>query len=252
MQLARRATQTGFAVAILLATVGCQGGRGSADSQAKARADVHDLVQEILDAYGGAAALGKVRAYRAEGILTATGHREQGHIVRWRERSDGLRIELRYPDRGELRVVRGDEGWGGPDDRHLQPVTGVFLETLRLEAARLDLPLRLAEQESSLVRMDPDDKERVVLQLPLSGGTSLEYHVDPRKHRIERVSMRLSSPTPTDSAVDLSEFRWVHGVLFPFREDSYAGGVKTAIVRFRSVKTNPEIAPEMFSPLTPP
>lgn len=248
MKPARRAPLTVLAMAAFLAAAGCQGGRSPAESQARARADVHDLVQEILDAYGGAAALGKVRAYRAEGILTATDHREQGHIVRWFERPDRLRIELRHPDRGELRVARGDEGWGGPDDRHLQPVTGVFLETLRLEAVRLDLPLRLAEQESSLARMDPDDKERVVLRLPLGGGTSLEYHVDPRKHRIERVSMHLSSPTPTDAAVDLSEFRWVHGVLFPFREDSYAGGVKTAIVRFRSVKTNPEIAPELFSP----
>lgn len=248
MQPARRAPLTLLTVALLLAAAGCQGGRSPAGSEAKARAEIHDVVQEILHAYGGAAALGKVRAYRAEGILTATDHREQGDIVRWFERPDRLRVEMRYPDRGEVRVAAGDEGWGGPDDRQLQPIAGPLLESLRLQAARLDLPLRLAEQESSLVWTDPDDKGRSVLRLSLSGGMLLDYHVSPKKHRIERVSMRLSGPAPMELAADLSEFRWVHGILFPFREDAYAGRVKTAIVRLRSVKINPEIAPELLSP----
>lgn len=252
MKPACRAPLTILAMAVLLGAAGCQRERGPAESESKARAEVHSLVQEILHAYGGAAALGKVRAYRAEGILTATDHREQGNLVRWFDRPDGLRVEMRYPDRGEVRVAAGDEGWGGPDDRQLQPIAGPVLESLRLQAARLDLPLRLAEQESSLVWMDSDDKGRRVLRLSLGGGMLLDYHVSPKKHRIERVSMRLSDPAPMQLAADLSEFRWVHGVLFPFREDTYAGGVKTAIVRLRSVKINPEIAPELFSPVTPP
>jgi outer membrane lipoprotein-sorting protein len=252
MNHARRALLPVLAMAALLTAAGCHGGRSPADSQARTRAEIHDMVQEILDAYGGAAVLGKVRAYRAEGILTATQHREQAEIVRWFERPDRLRIELRYPDRAEVRVTRGDEGWGGADDGQMQPVTGVFLESLQLQTARLDLPLRLAEMESSLVRLDPDEKGRTVLRLPLGDGMLLDYHVNPKDHRIERASMRLSGPVPMELAADLSEFRWVHGVLFPFREDTYAGGVKTAIVRFRSVKTNPEIAPEFLSPVTPP
>jgi outer membrane lipoprotein-sorting protein len=252
MKPARRAPLTFLTMTVLLVAAGCQDGRSPADSETKANAKVHGLVREILHAYGGSAALGKVRAYRTEGILTSTQHREQGDLVRWFERPDRLRIELRYPDRGEVRVALGDEGWGGPDDRQMQPVTGSVLESLRLQAARLDLPLRLAEQESSLVRMDPDDKGRDVLRLSLDDGMFIDYHVSSKKHRIERVSMRLSAPAPVDLAADLSEFRWVHGVLFPFREDTYAGGSKTAIVRFRSVKTNPEIVPELFSPLTPP
>jgi hypothetical protein len=251
MRRSRRAPLTFLAVAVLLAAVGCRGGRGSAESPAKARAEIHGLVQEILHAYGGTAALGKVHAYRAEGILTATDHREQGDLTRWFERPNRLRIELRYPDHGEVRIALGGEGWGGPDDRQMQPITGTFLESLRLQAARLDLPLRLAEQETSLVRMDPDEKGREVLRLPLGDGILLDYHVNRRSHRIERMSMRLSTPASMDLAADLSEFRWVHGVLFPFREDTYAGGEKTAIMRFRSVKTNPEISPGLLAPPGP-
>ncbi len=233
--------------AALLAAAGC-GGRNSRASESRAREEVHALVQRVVKAYGGAVSLGKVRAIRAEGIITGTRHREQGDVVRFFARPDGLREQRRYQDHEELSVLLGEDGWSGGGEGELQPLAGAALDAMRIDAARLDLPLRLAEQESLLVLLEPDEKGRVLLRAPAGGGLLLDVHVNPKSHRIERTSARIPGPSPATFHADLSEFRWVHGVLVPFREDAHVDGVKTAILRFRSVVFNPEIPAGLFTP----
>ncbi len=241
----------GAGLALLAAAAGCGGGNRDAAGDrdpGRNRAEVHRIVGQVLEAYGGREILQGVDAYRAEGLLTAVQERKQGETVRWFERPDHLRIEIRYPDRGEVRIIRADRGWAGPDDLHLEPVEGAFLQSMELQAARLDLPLRLAERESTLVLLAPDDDGREVLRLPLGRGLTVDYHVDHDTHRVTRMEMAMPGPPAMAFQADLSEFRFVDGVLFPFREDTAAGKTPTATVRFRTVILNPEIPGAVFSP----
>lgn len=234
-------TRWWWAALLLLIAVGCGGSR-----EERVRREVHQIVAGVVAAYGGEATLREVRAYRAEGLLTAAQERRQGDLVRWFERPDRSRTEIRYPDRGELRVTRGGQGWAGADDRRLEPVSGPFLQSMLLQTARLDLPFRLMEQESLLVMLEPDGEERHVLRLDLGAGMLLDCHIREKSHRIEKVSVRLEGASPMVLEAELNEFRFVHGVLFPFREDTFAGGRKTAITRFRNVELNPSVPPELL------
>ncbi len=235
----------------LLFLLGCSGRGDRAQARAAIAPDstsVHALVTQVLAAYGGEAALSAIHAYRAEGPLTAVQENKEAQVVRWFERPDRLRIEIRYPDKGELRITAGTRGWAGSDDRHLEPVEGSFLQSMRLQTVRLDLPIRLSEHESELSFQPDDDQGRRVLRLPLEGGLTVDYHVDPGSGHIEHTTMTMPGPPSISFESELSDFRYVHGVLFPYREDTAAGGTKTAVMRFESVDLNPVVPPALFSP----
>jgi hypothetical protein len=204
------------------------------------------LVDSVLEAYGGRDALEAVEAYRCEGRVEAGS--EPGETVRWFEYPDRLRIEMRYRNWGDLRIVRGDQGWTGPDDRNLVPLGNEFYRSTYLQMARMSLPLRLVESEADLVELAPDAAGRRVLHLSLAENLSLDCHIDIKTRRIEAVTLNMLDPEPAVVTVELSEFRWVDGVLFPFREDAYSGETKTATVRFRSVEVNPITPVLLFAP----
>ena len=204
------------------------------------------LVESVLEAYGGRDALEAVEAYRCEGQVEAGS--EPGETVRWFEYPDRLRIEMRYRNWGDLRIVRGDQGWTGPDDRNLVPLGNEFYRSTYLQMARMSLPLRLADDPAALTELAPDAAGRRVLHLSLAENLSLDCHIDIKTRRIEAVTLSMLDPEPAVVTVELSEFRPVDGVLFPFREDAYTGETKTATVRFRSVEVNPITPVLLFAP----
>lgn len=243
------------ALALLVILPGCGGGGGGdeagtpSEDTTKERAEIATLVEDVVSAYGGEKRLGGIRSYRLEAVISSATDRTVGETVRWFQRPDRLRVELRYPDRGEIRVTRGKRSRVGKDDRTLEPAPEPLLGTLRLQAARMDLPLLLVQDEETLVLMPADEKGRPVLRALVDVGLTLDCHVDRKSHRIERVTMQVSdSAGPLTFAVDLEEFRWVDGVLFPFKEVLYTNGTRTAEVRIREIDVNPEVAEEMFGP----
>ena len=231
------------AVALVL-VAGCSAKEPSGERPSPS-AEVLETVDAVLEAYGGKAALEGVDAFRSEGLLVS--HRgEQGTMVRWFERPDRLRVEIRYPDRGELRIVSGEAGWTGSSDRALQPATTSFLDSMRLQAGRLDLPIRLLEGVTTLVTLAPDEKKRIVLGLPLDDHLFLDYHIHPKSHRIERVEMVLAGEDTLRFGVTLGEFRWIEGVLFPFKEDLDVSGEPTSTYLCSDVEVNPRVPVRLF------
>src|SRR5438552_16190602 len=108
-------------------------------------APLDDLVAKVVSAYGGAAAWEKVTSFREIGTVTPAMRPGQGKLTREWQRPDKLRVEIVYPSSTEVRIVDGDHG-----TQNGKEATGMGLDAMRLQAARLALPHFLVEKTKSL------------------------------------------------------------------------------------------------------
>src|SRR5712691_3669373 len=104
-----------------------------------------DLITKVLNAYGGAAAWSKVTSFRETGTVTPAMRPGQGTLTRQWQWPDKLRVEIAYPTNTEVRIVDGDHG-----SQNGKEAAGMGLDAMRLQAARLVVPLLLMEKKSSL------------------------------------------------------------------------------------------------------
>jgi hypothetical protein len=206
------------------------------------------VVEAVVRAYGTPAQLGRLEGYRAEGLVTDVTTRTVGELVRYVEPPGRLRIELRFPDRGEVRILRDGLSWAGTDDRSLDSVGVAPEASLVLEAGWPSLPLDLAALTDSLEFMEEGGDDRIVLRLPLGGGLLFDRHIHPKDHRIVRLALWAGDGKKPIYRKDLSGFRWIRGVLFPFKEVVYENGKRTQEVRFRDVDLNPNVPEVLFHP----
>jgi hypothetical protein len=206
---------------------------------ARARADDRPeaLVAKVLAAYGGRPALEKARVVRQEGTVTSVMHDGTGKLARLFARPGSLRVEVAYPgDPPEVRVVHA--GYG---DRNGVDVTGsVRHVAMILQAARLALPLSLAEKEARLSdrgTVERDGQRRRVLALALPHDLELLIEIDPATARIVRSAGTMPSPAGTmEFATIYSEWKKVGGVLFATHEESFARGQHTGATSLSKIE----------------
>jgi hypothetical protein len=206
--------------------------------------DARALIDKMVAAYGGQAALEKIEAVREEGKVEATMRvGSSGPIVRTYTRPSKLRVQIgEGPKFTEVRVLNGTKGW-----RDGKKVTGVSYEAMVLQSARLDLPWLLMKYKTKLVdkgSVERDGKRLQVLELPLVNGLSVSAGIDPATGHI----LFSSGTTKTGSMTfetTYDDFRKVEGVLFAFKETNTAQGTKTAetiLSKIESLKEAPEDA----------
>jgi len=213
--------------------------------------DVRELVERVLDAYGGRAALDRVKAYRAEGRVVAVMQGREGPTTRLFQRPNRLRIELRYAVEPELRIVAGARGWRGSEDG-VEPASGPMLDAMILQAARAAVPWILMEHAAEARRIEPREhrgRQLVGLEIPLGGGMTLRLWIDPSTRRVE-VSQGTLAHHGMGTAFETAygDFRMVDGVLFAFREENYASGAHTGYTAIERVVLNPKPRPGDFAP----
>jgi hypothetical protein len=211
-------------VAAVLTAAGC----GSESSQSSTDPRVQPVVTAVIEAYGGEKALRSVRGYRMKGIQRAIQKGVTIRAERWFARPDRLHLELEYPDHHETRLTKGTEGWVGPSADALEPAHAVRLQAMRLQTARLDLPLRLLERLSDVQWRGSDDLGRQVLRLPLDDELYIDYQIDPGTHRIVKVTMWMPGPPAMEFAAEYGLFHMIDGVLVAFHEVTYAGASATS------------------------
>lgn len=201
------------------------------------------LVDGVLAAYGGWPALSAVKAYRMTGAVL-TGHsKPPAPMSRTLVRPDRLRVSLGYEDGRELRVLDGSRGWRGDAKLGTADVQGPMLDSMALQRARASLPWILAERRADVRPCEAGraaGTEMPCLELPLAEGLRLQAYVDPVSHRVVRCITHLGrGGMTTHFETRFSEFRTVEGVVFAFREESYAGGTHTASTAVEKVELNP-------------
>jgi len=175
---------------------------------------VDDLVAKIVSAYGGAAAWEKVTSFREIGTVTPAMRPGQGKLTREWQRPDKLRVEIVYPSSTELRVIDGDRG-----TQNGKEATGMGLDAMRLQAARLALPQLLLEKRKTLRDLGGNQ-----IEVPVTSSMAIVIQIDPQSGHI----LKSTGKAPgVEFSTEYSEFRTVDGLLFAFREENSAQGMKT-------------------------
>jgi len=193
-----------------------------------------DVVGSVLKEYGGAAAWQKVTTIRETGTVVPAMGSGNGATTRSWQKPDKLRIEIVYPTRTELRVVDGDQGTNNGKE-----VTGPGLDAMKLQAARLALPLLLIEKRASLRDAGTNNSFRVI-EVPLTASMTVSMDIDPKSWHIVRST---GKTTGMDFVVDYNDFRRVDGLLFAFTESGMAQGTPTAKTTLGAIVINGPAAP---------
>jgi hypothetical protein len=207
------------------------------------------LIERVLGAYGGKAALAKVKAYRMEGTVTSV-MRGNGALVRTFARPDRLKITLDYPNHPEARILDGGKGWRSDGTGNMAPAEGFLLTSMVLQAARADLPWLLEEKRAAIKLLAPMDGGKLQgLEIPLGAGLTLTIYAEAATGRIVRTAGVLEAPgMKTNFATDYSDFRAIDGVLFSFREANFASNQSTGETVITKVTLNPKLGDADFRP----
>ena len=194
-----------------------------------------DVVSNVMKEYGGKAAWAKVTSLRETGTVVPVMRKGDGKLTRTWSGPGKLTVEIVYPTETEVRIVDGDHG-----TRNGKDVTGPSLDAMKLQAARLELPMLLATKRAALKDLGTKDGIRAI-EIPLSETLTLTLNIDPKTWHILRSTGKASG---LEFVVDYSDFRRVGGLLFPFAEAGMAMGMPTANTKFDAIVIN--------APATPP
>ena len=181
------------------------------------------LVQKVVDAYGGAAAWRKVASFRETGKVTSAMRSGEGKLDREWQAPDKLRVEIVYPSHTEVRVVDGDRG-----TQNGKEATGMGLDAMRLQAARLAIPILMVEKKAALKSAGPNS-----IEIPASGDLTVTIDVDPATGHILKSTGKAEG---IEFSTTYSDFRNVDGLLFAFREANTAQGMATGINEISKVE----------------
>ena len=191
-----------------------------------------DVVSKVMKEYGGTAAWQKVTSLRETGTVVPLMRKGDGKLTRTWSGPGKLTVEIVYPTETEVRIVDGDHG-----TRNGKDVTGGSLDAMKLQAARLELPMLLVTKRSEL--KDLGTKDRIhTIEIPLSETLALTVNVDEKTSHILRSTGKAGA---LEFVVDYSDFRRVGGLLFPFAEAGMAQGMPTANTKFDAIVVNPAV-----------
>ncbi|MFI5372810.1 MAG: hypothetical protein ACHQ52_14735 [Candidatus Eisenbacteria bacterium] len=230
----------------IAAATACVSTNAFADEAASTR------IGEVLDAYGGRAALARVHAYRAEGRFASEMRQVTVHTVRVFSRPDRLKVLIDYPGHPEARLVDGRRGWRTVGPGPLEPSEGPMLDAMILQAARANVPWVLAERESLARVVEGIERDGVKLdgiEIPLDHGLLLRVYVNPVTRRVAMSQGVLShAGMSTHFETMYSDFRQVSGVLFGFKEENWASGEHTGTTTLERIVIDPPLKLDEFTP----
>lgn len=183
-----------------------------------------DVVDKIVNAYGGAAVWEKVESFHETGSVTSKMRSDKGQLDRTWQRPNKLRVEIVYPSHTEVRDVDGDHGTSNG-----KAAEGMMLDAMRLQAARLALPLLLVEKRSTLKIVAATH-----IEIPLDGGMTLTVEFDGSG----RILKTTGKAAGIEFSTTYSDFRTVDGRVFAFHEENTAQGMATGDNEISKVDVN--------------
>lgn len=201
--------------------------------------EVAAVVDAVVAAYGGPAAVAKLGACRVLGTIESRIRDPggPGSVRRDFRGPDQLRVAIAYPGSTELRLVDGERAWRGTLFG-VTPAQGPALEAIRYQLMRVQPAWVIAHFRDRLaVAPAPDGSGDSIVTRVASPAVTMRYRVRAADHRIVRVDAALSFGAMTlPFATDYSDFRQVDGAWVAFHEENHANGRHTGTTRLRSVE----------------
>lgn len=190
------------------------------------------IVDKIVLAYGGHAALVQVKSVKHSGTIQSHRLGKTGSLQRLFVLPDKLRVDISYPGGpSEHRITTPKGAW-----RDGRPAKALMHKAMTLQVARFQLPLILTQHQVSVL---VENEKTVELSLKLTESTSLEVVVDRQSWRIVRSVGRMDMGGMNIAfTADYSDFRQVEGVLFAHREELTAMGRPTGIAVLKRIDVN--------------
>lgn len=223
------------------------GGR-AATSPPDSASELAELVALVREEYGGEA-LEKVPGFRARGRVLTLSDGISGQVRVSLARNGSLRVEIRYPDRTEVRILSGRLAWnGGPRGQTLSDEA--LSDSMRLQYHRLAAAFELsAAPLEELETAGVSEEGWVRVRRRWDERTATVYEIDPETGRIPRVAGELDSGDGAMTFVsEAHDFRRVAGVLFAFRTTTVISGRVAAEMILERVSVERDFAPDEFRP----
>jgi hypothetical protein len=210
------------------------------------------IVDEVLKAYGGEQALGRIKTVFAKGAVKAFMLGDEGMSTRYFQRPRKLRAELAYKNSAETRILNGSRGWRSSNGKPLAEVIGPPFLGMVYQYKYLDLPFGFLDNGftiSLLPREKLHDMDVDVLLLADAEGPPMRVYLDVKTRLIARVAGVFSfGSVGTELIADFSDYRVVEGVRFPFRITNYSGENKIAETVVNELRLNQEMRDTLFQP----
>ncbi len=209
-------------------------------------ADINDALEKLVEVYGGEENLRKLDTMVQEWDLLALTSNRPGNDKRTIDYSGRLKVELTYPDKQEIRILDGDVGIAIFQGRPAAIASEMQRSAMRLQLMRLYSPLALRDRAASL---DLDESgDELVLTLR-EHGLVTQYYVNPETWHIDKVIGPLNiNGGAMQFVTEYSEFAMVEGVLVHHRENKFAGGTNTAVLKLKRIEFGMEFDDEEFAP----
>lgn len=220
---------------------------------------VDDLIRNHIKATGGEEAIQNVKSIQYKLHISEPTFTVDG--VYSADRNMHMRIDI-YKD-GKLVYVEafdGKSGWESHGDS--DPATDSTPEGSAALWHGIVMPDKLFglhEMESVGSKVSLEGREKLdgidyyLIKLTMKDGFSIYYYINPDNWRIERsrdvTALHVDvDPTKKSFETRYSDFRMQDGVLRSFRSEKYdlKTGEKVQTTVIETIKTNPQLDPEMF------
>lgn len=211
--------------------------------------DPESLQRKVHAAYGGEAAA-DLRGFRARGRILQVDTGMSGKVELSVTLDGSFRSEIRYPDRTEVRILRGPLAWSGGAGR--QPLAPRDVaDAIRLQFHRFAAAFELiAAPAAELAAEGSTDEGWARVARRWDDRTRTVYEIDPDSGRIRRVRGEITGPdgTVVPFESEAHDFREVSGVTFPFRTTTIADGEIASEIVLERVSIVREFGATEFRP----
>jgi hypothetical protein len=209
------------------------------------------LRDNILDAYGGRARLSQIQSLAAEGSITAIVREDTGVYRRAWRRDGKLFVDIQYTKSRETRILNGQRALRSVDGR-LEDVSGPGAAAMIYQYNELSMPFALLDESAQIENRGRElinGVEVRTLRYTDKEGNSLDLFVNDLTHRIVMTTGSFSvEGQKTTLSSEYTNFRFVDGILLPFKIVNYAGMTRISETVIDDYLVNARLNDALFEP----
>lgn len=210
-----------------------------------------DLIDEMIDAYGGEANLKKLNSFKTEWQMINMMRGDEGSVVVYAQFPDKFRTEVSGGMSGfETRVVNGERAGKAVMNRPISEQSGPMMTATKFGLKRIYTPLMLREIQPmlSLAEYKEGDKHKVLVYDQGQGMFAIKYFVNAKTKLVDKVTGTLKMQRrEMEFIAEYGDYKEVGGVMIAHTENKFAAGMNTAFLNLQNITLSAKFEPSLFS-----